>query len=73
MKNTEQDLKEFVIHTLKSEMGRTLTKPADLSEKLNLSAHMLRKKINRGSFSATFFIHALQALGVTELKIPSKN
>jgi len=60
---------------LKSEMIHREIDYTRLSERMvkmgipNTSADNLRSKINRGSFSATFFIQALIALGCEEINI----
>lgn len=36
------------------------------------TATQLNRKINRGKFSAAFFLQCLVAMGVTDLKLPGK-
>ena len=50
-------------------MGHSLVKPAELAEKLGISADSLRIKIRRAGFSAGFFLQALDALEVKNIDI----
>lgn len=70
--NNEQKLSNYAKNVLKSEMGRKLFKVNDLANKLSLNPASLRTKLNRGTFSAGFFINALHALGTKELLIPTE-
>jgi len=60
---------------LKSEMLHFEVDYAQLSERMekmgipNISSDNLRSKINRGSFSATFLIQALIAIGCDDINI----
>jgi hypothetical protein len=56
---------------LLSEMGRNLVRPAELAERLGMeSATVVRNKINRATFSAGWFLLALNALHVESIRIP---
>jgi hypothetical protein len=58
---------------LLSEMGRALVRPAELADRLGMeSAQATRNKINRATFSAGWFLLALQALGVESIRIPDE-
>ena len=55
---------------LKNEIRRNLETYATLAEKLGEDTDVLRNKINRGTFRASFFLQALAALGVKKIIIP---
>lgn len=58
---------------LLSEMGRNLVRPAELAERLGMeSAQAVRNKINRATFSAGWFLLALNALQVESIRIPAE-
>jgi hypothetical protein len=54
---------------LKSEMARREMSYAELAERLNDERRNLTNKINRGSFEASFFLRALNAIGVSTLHL----
>jgi DNA anti-recombination protein RmuC len=56
---------------LKNEIRRNLETNATLAKKLGEDTDVLRNKINRGTFRASFFLKALAALGVRRLQIPN--
>ena len=65
---------ELVKGILKAELKRRNVSYRDLSERLEAmgiheSERNINNKISRGGFSAVFFIQALKAIGVTEVRI----
>lgn len=67
--NLEKKWRIYAQRVLKREMGHSLVKPAELAEKLGISADSLRIKIRRAGFSAGFFLQALDALEVKNIDI----
>jgi hypothetical protein len=55
---------------LKNEIRRNLETYASLAEKLGEDTDVLRNKINRGTFRASFFLKALAALGIKKIVLP---
>ena len=59
----------YAQRVLKREMGHSLVKPAELAEKMGMSAESLRIKLRRAAFSAGFFLQALDALEVKKVNL----
>ena len=71
---TEEQLQNWVKGTIKGELAKNGMTYADLCELLKLlgieeNERNLRNKIARGTFSATFFLVCLQAIGSRNLYI----
>ena len=71
------DLEQWAKRQLRAEMALHGMRYKQLHarlEKLGVleTEALLIRKINRGKFSAAFFLQCLIAMGVTELKLPEK-
>jgi hypothetical protein len=54
---------------LRAEMVRRGVTYNTLGERLGMDAHVLRNKVSRGGFSATFLLTCMAALGVSTLRL----
>lgn len=54
---------------LKAEMKRRRVTHADLAELLGLSAKTVTNKLDRGHYDVEWFLAALRALGVRDIRI----
>ena len=67
--NLEKNWRTYAQRLLKRKMGHSLVKPSQLAEKLKISADSLRIKLRWASFSAGFFLQALDALDVKQIDL----
>ena len=68
-KDNEEKWRSYAQRILKREMGHSLVKPAELAERMGISAESLRIKIRRAGFSAGFLLQALDALEVKNVSL----
>ena len=54
---------------LKAELKRAGVTYAQLAERIGDKEANVRNKLSRGKFSAAFLLQALQAVGVTEMRL----
>ncbi|MGE0829106.1 MAG: DUF6471 domain-containing protein [Hyphomonadaceae bacterium] len=71
---TEKDIAERAKRLLKAELKRADLTYSELAKKLNEygleeSEASVANKLSRGTFSATFFLASLKALGMDQLKL----
>ena len=70
----ERDWNKHVVGILKAELKRRHMSYRDLSEKLEAigvhdSERNITNKVNRGSFSAAFFVQCLESMGCHTIRL----
>lgn len=74
MDKEKEDWAAYVRRLLKTEMARQDLSYEDLANKLAEigvyeKAHSINNKINRGTFSAVFFVQCLKAMGISIMNL----
>ena len=64
---TEWEMK--AANLLKAELKRKGVTYAQLAELIGEKEVNVRNKLSRGKFSAAFFLHSLEAIGQTEIRL----
>jgi hypothetical protein len=73
---TNRDWQALVKRVIRAELARRRISYADLAERLAAigvkdNERNISNKVNRGTFSAVFFLQCMEAIGVKKLQIDS--